>query len=314
MLDSNNSENLSTVEDEYPSRNGQGAKLVKRHDPVVYASENSKSPIAPSYIQQFEEQGYIVLDNVFSSMEIEAFRNESAQLRSDIDIQQSSETITELESEAVRSIFNVHQTSPIFKKLAADQRLVRLAKYILNDDVYIHQSRLNYKPGFSGKEFYWHSDFETWHVEDGMPRMRSLSISITLTENFSHNGPLMLIPGSHKQFAVCEGKTPDNHHLASLKKQDFGVPSEHCLSALAEKNEIVSVIGKPGSITVFDCNLMHGSNSNITPDPRSNLFFVYNALSNKVVQPFCSQNPRPEHLCTRSNINPISTFSSADDL
>src|SRR3546814_10756649 len=46
-------------------------------------------------------------------------------------------------------------------------------------------SRLNYKPGFKGKEFYWHSDFETWHVEDGMPQMRALSMSILLAENRS---------------------------------------------------------------------------------------------------------------------------------
>lgn len=62
-------------------------------------------------------------------------------------------------------------------------RLLDIAQFLLDDEVYIHQSRLNYKPGFRGKEFYWHSDFETWHVEDGMPRLRALSISITLTEN-----------------------------------------------------------------------------------------------------------------------------------
>src|SRR3546814_3200003 len=58
------------------------------------------------------------------------------------------------------------------RRLAADERLAGVARFLLDDTVYIHQSRLNYKPGFQGKEFYWHSDFETWHVEDGMPRMR----------------------------------------------------------------------------------------------------------------------------------------------
>jgi ectoine hydroxylase len=295
----------SAVEDEYPSRNGQEAKLVKRHDPVVYAPESSKSPIASSYIQQYEQQGFMVLDDMFTSQEIDELRKEATRLRTDKSIQHSSETITETGSGAVRSVFNLHENSPIFKKLTSDERLVRLARYILNDEVYLHQSRLNYKPGFTGKEFYWHSDFETWHVEDGMPRMRALSMSITLTENFYHNGPLMLIPGSHQQYVVCEGETPNNHHLASLKKQQFGVPSDHCLSELVEKNGVVSVTGKPGSITVFDCNTMHGSNSNITPHPRSNVFIVYNALRNKVVQPFCAQAPRPEHLCTRKNIFPV---------
>ncbi len=43
-------------------------------------------------------------------------------------------------------------------------------------------------PGFTGSGFYWHSDFETWHAEDGMPSMRAVSCSIALTENFAYNG------------------------------------------------------------------------------------------------------------------------------
>src|SRR3546814_8501331 len=83
-------------------------------------------------------------------------------------------------------------------RLAADDRLAGVARFLLGDDVYVHQSRLNYKPGFVGKEFYWHSDFETWHVEDGMPQMRALSMSILLAPNTVLNGPLMIIPGSHR--------------------------------------------------------------------------------------------------------------------
>lgn len=64
-------------------------------------------------------------------------------------------------------------------------------------DVYIHQSRINDKFGFKGSGFNWHSDLETWHSEDGMPRMRALSASLMLTDNNEFNGPLMLIPGSH---------------------------------------------------------------------------------------------------------------------
>src|SRR5699024_12245631 len=78
-------------------------------------------------------------------------------------------TAVEAKSDEVRSIFNIHRTNEIFKKIANDPRLVDRARQILGSDVYIHQSRINYKPGFVGKEFSWHSDFETWHAEDGMP-------------------------------------------------------------------------------------------------------------------------------------------------
>lgn len=291
--------------DAYPSRSGQRAKLVDRQDPTVYASTETRPPIDQTLIDSYDEQGFVILDNVFTAEEIDSFQQELDRLRSDPQVKESSETITELSSNDTRSVFRVHENSPLFKSLSADKRLADLARYLLNDDVYIHQSRLNYKPGFQGKEFYWHSDFETWHVEDGMPRMRALSMSITLTENYEHNGPLMLIPGSHRQYVVCEGQTPDNHHLKSLKKQEYGVPSNQCLEALTAQGGIVSATSKPGSVIVFDCNVMHGSNGNITPFPRSNVFFVYNAVSNKVAKPFCNQAPRPEHICTRRNIQPL---------
>lgn len=42
-----------------------------------------------------------------------------------------------------------------------------------------------------------------------------------------------------------------------------------------------------------------------TPFPGPNVFFVYNALSNKVVNLFCAQAPGPEHICSRENIYPV---------
>ena len=300
---------LTNEIDVYPSRNGQPAKLTDRQDPTVYAAKETCPPIDQSLIDSYDKQGFVVLDNVFTLEEVDSFQKELERLRKDPQVKESGETITEPSSNDIRSVFRVHENSPLFKALSEDTRLADLARYLLNDEVYIHQSRLNYKPGFRGKEFYWHSDFETWHVEDGMPRMRALSMSITLTENFDHNGPLMLIPGSHKQYVVCEGETPDKHYLASLKKQEYGVPADNCLEALVAQGGIVSATSKPGSVIVFDCNVMHGSNGNITPFPRSNVFFVYNAISNKVVKPFCEKAPRPEHICTRENIRPISRSS-----
>ncbi|MGH1471625.1 MAG: ectoine hydroxylase [Cellvibrionaceae bacterium] len=296
-------------DDLYPSRKGSTRQFIERKDPVVYAANSEIAPVAQSLLDHYEEHGFVVLDDVFTSEEINRFQGELERLMVDPEIRKAGETISELGSGDVRSIFRVHESNSLFKALSSDQRLTDLAKFILNDDIYIHQSRINYKPGFRGKEFYWHSDFETWHVEDGMPRMRALSMSITLTENFEHNGPLMLIPGSHKQYVVCEGETPDNHYLASLKKQEYGVPSDTCLKTLVKERGIVSAKSKPGSVIVFDCNVMHGSNGNITPFSRSNVFFVYNAISNKVVNPFCNQAPRPEHICTRQNIRPIHQIS-----
>jgi ectoine hydroxylase len=170
----------------------------------------------------------------------------------------------------------------------------------LGSDVYVHQSRVNYKPGFEGKEFFWHSDFETWHVEDGMPRMRAISCSFSLTENNPYNGPVMVVPGSHLEYLACPGRTPEGHHRQSLVQQEYGVPTHAQLTALIESNGIASALGKAGSLLLFDCNLMHGSSSNISPYPRNNVFIVFNSVYNRLRAPFCGLAPRPEHIASRS--------------
>lgn len=294
------------AQDLYPSRGGRMATLTPRADPVVHASPKRQPPVERSLIESYERDGFLILDALFNDAEIAAMQAELERLRNDALIAQRPEAIQERETGALRSVFRVHQLSPLFAAVAADPRLVVLAQYILDDEVYIHQSRLNYKPGFGGKEFYWHSDFETWHVEDGMPRMRALSISIALTRNHAHNGPLLLLPGSHRSYVVCTGDTPANHYQQSLVKQEYGVPNDDCLRLLAERSGgIAAAMGPPGTTTIFDCNLMHGSNGNITPDPRSNVFFVYNAVSNGLRDPYGGQPPRPGFIATRGSIQPL---------
>jgi ectoine hydroxylase len=207
--------------------------------------------------------------------------------------------IEEPTSRAVRSVFDVHRLSEIFRDLVGDPRLLGAASQILGSEVYLHQTRLNYKPAFRGKEFYWHSDFETWHLEDGMPRMRALSCTLLLCENNAYNGPLMLIPGSHRHFVACVGETPERHYEKSLRRQEYGVPDEESLRRLAEHGGLAAATGAAGSVLLFDGNVMHGSSSNISPYPRSNLFFVYNSVENRLVAPFCGLAPRPNHIANR---------------
>ncbi len=252
-----------------------------------------------------QRDGYLVLEDIFSDAEVAFLQREAGKLLADPQALEDETVITEPGGKEVRSIFKIHAQSDVIGRLAADSRLAGVAQFLLGDRVYIHQSRLNYKPGFTGKEFYWHSDFETWHVEDGMPRMRALSMSVLLAENTPNNGPLMLIPGSHKAYLTCIGETPEDHYRQSLKRQEYGVPDEDSLAELAHKHGIVAPTGKPGSVVIFDCNTMHGSNGNITPFPRANAFMVYNALSNRLTAPFGVDKPRPEFIAARGEPQPI---------
>jgi ectoine hydroxylase len=293
------------MNDIYPSRCEASPRLIKRADPVVYGRWSETSPLAQNQVEQFERDGYVVLPDLFSPAEVQALQAAATKLLGNPYALERETLITEPGSDRVRSVFMVHRQSPVMARLAQDERLAEIARFLLDDDIYIHQSRLNYKPGFVGKEFYWHSDFETWHVEDGMPRMRALSMSVLLEPNSALNGPLMIIPGSHQKFLTCVGETPEDHYRSSLKKQEYGVPDQNTLASLVADHGIVAPTGEAGTVVIFDCNAMHGSNGNITPYPRANAFLVYNALSNRVTAPFGPKAPRPEFIASRKFIRPL---------
>jgi ectoine hydroxylase len=287
------------MHDLYPSRRLAFPERLPRQDRTLHGGWSSAAPLNQTQAAQFDTEGYVVLEDVFSEEEVALLRSETGRLLGNPSSLDPESIIMEPGGGEVRSIFRIHAQSRLMARLAADERLAGLARYLLADEVYVHQSRLNYKPGFHGKEFYWHSDFETWHVEDGMPRMRALSMSVLLAENTPHNGPLMLVPRSHRSFLTCVGETPANHYRSSLRKQVYGVPDKDSLADLVQENGIVAPLGKPGTVIVFDCNMMHGSNGNITPSPRANAFLVYNAMSNQLVEPFGALAPRPEFVATR---------------
>jgi ectoine hydroxylase len=298
-------------QDLYPSRCASTPVLLDRADPVIHGERGRRSPLTAAELESYERDGFIVLEPPFERLEIERLRAELERLRRDPAVRRSDAVIAEPGGTTLRSIFRVHELSPLLRRLTQDARLVRRAEYLLGGPVYLHQTRLNYKPGFFGKEFYWHSDFETWHVEDGMPRMRALSVSIGLSENNELNGPLMLIPGSHRHYVTCVGETPEEHYRQSLRKQEYGVPDPGILDVLAERGGIRSVTGAAGTTVLFDCNVMHGSNSNITPQPRSNVFIVYNSVANALEAPFGPDEPRPDFLAERGDVEPITPIAGS---
>lgn len=286
--------------DRYPSRIADQAQITERKDPVVYSAWTTSSPLTAEQSAFYEKNGYLFLEGFFSEEEIDLWRKELNRLQEVYhDKEEEPHVIREPQSQEVRSVFAVHDNNDIFRELSQHPKLTAITNYLLGSDTYIHQSRINFKPGFTGKEFYWHSDFETWHVEDGMPNMRALSCSVALSDNYPYNGPLMVIPGSHRKFVSCVGRTPENHFKESLRKQEYGVPDPDSLTELAREGGVEMPVGKAGSVLLFDCNIMHGSSSNISPYPRSNVFMVYNSVHNRLVDPYSGQKPRPDYIATR---------------
>ena len=283
--------------DAYPTRLSAPTAPTERPDPVVWGE--AEGPMQPSTVAGYEENGYLAVDQLVTPDEVEELRAELRRLSADPAVRADERTVVERSSEEVRSIFEVHKVSEVFARIAHDPRVVDRARQLLGSEVYIHQSRVNFKPGFTGKDFYWHSDFETWHAEDGMPRMRAVSISISMTDNYTFHGPLMIMPGSHRTWVPCIGETPDENYKSSLVAQEAGTPDPATLTELADRHGIDVLTGRAGGATMFDSNCMHASNGNVTPYGRSNVFIVYNSVENACVAPYAASTPRPDFIGAR---------------
>ncbi|MFE5260374.1 ectoine hydroxylase [Streptomyces coelicoflavus] len=286
------------VTDLYPTR-GATEVATPRQDPVVWGSPDTPGPVSAGDLQALDRDGFLAIDQLIGPDEVAEYQRELERLTTDPAIRADERSIVEPQSKEIRSVFEVHKISEVFAKLVRDERVVGRARQILGSDVYVHQSRINVKPGFGASGFYWHSDFETWHAEDGLPNMRTISVSIALTENYDTNGGLMIMPGSHKTFLGCAGATPKDNYKKSLQMQDAGTPSDEGLTKMASEYGIKLFTGKAGSATWFDCNCMHGSGDNITPFPRSNVFIVFNSVENTAVEPFAAPIRRPDFIGAR---------------
>jgi len=289
-----------TSTDRYLTRASAPAQWIDRSDPVIHhpLGLDAPGPLSAPELRRYTRDGYVVLPAVFSTEECQLLVAEVDRFGAAAAADDST-VIHEPDGEAVRSLFALHRRDGLLSAFCHDPRLVRRAEQVLYSKSWIHQSRVNRKAAFDGREFGWHSDFETWHAEDGLSDMRALSIMVALTDNLAANGPLLVIPGSHRTFVPCPGATPDQNWRSSLRRQEYGVPDRGAITRLAADGGVEAVVARAGSVVLFDCNLLHASAGNLTPVPRTNVFVVYASGENQLVTPFAGSAPRPWFLCDR---------------
>lgn len=284
--------------DRYPSRTPGEPQPVERADPTVWSS-GVDGPLDAATLAAHDNLGYTVCDEVLSPPEVQAYWAELQQLASDENMRTDERAVGDPTSGEVRSVFAAHQLSELIAELVTDPRLLDTARQILGSEVYLHQSRVTYLPGFSGTGYYWHSNFETWHADDGMPAPRALCCTVALTDNYPFNGGPMVLPGSHRTFVPCAVATRAEHYQEALRAPQFGVPSREALTKLAAEHGIEQFAGPAGSVTWLDANLMQGAGDNITPYPRSDILLMFNSVHNALAAPFGGGPPRPEIVASR---------------
>jgi ectoine hydroxylase len=281
--------------DPYPTRLPHPAAPIARIEPTVWGAA-CDGPLDQAALDGYSDAGHLLQPNTVTGARRAELDDELHTIAASLDT--TDPRIIREADGSIRSVFEPHLISAAVKQMIELDTVLPVAQQLLGGDVYIHQARINYMSPFTSTGFYWHSDFETWHAEDGMPTMRAVSCVIALTDNYPHNGTLMTINGTNSTFYPCVGATPADNHATSLAGQTVGVPDRETLTAAATRG-INQFVGPAGTGFWFDCNTLHGSGSNITPFPRSNLFLVFNSVDNRLVEPFAAPKPRPPYLGAR---------------
>jgi len=226
--------------------------------------------LSPEQLQSLDDNGYLILPELFSFAEVESLQNRLPNLFAE----QHPANIIEQSSGAVRTSMGLHLRDPLFAKLVRHPRLIEPALQILDEPVYIQQVKVNVKAAFSGEIWQWHYDFATHHAEDGVEKPLALNLHIFLDDVTEFNGPLYFIPGSHKH----------GTHGAFLDTATTSYPlwvmDEAKTTELVNQHGMVSATGKRGTAMVFHDTLAHGSPNNMSPWDRSIFSLIVNPVSN----------------------------------
>jgi ectoine hydroxylase-related dioxygenase (phytanoyl-CoA dioxygenase family) len=263
----------------------------------------------------YSENGFLLLSECFSPAEVKRLR---AELPAVVE-EDSPRKVVEKEGEVVRSIYGSHTDSEIFRRLACHPRIVEPVRQILNSDVYVYQFKINTKSAFSGDLWDWHQDFIFWQKEDGVPSDRLINVAVFMDEVNEFNGPMFLIPGSHRQgtLDVPARKVNGENGNSVYKNSPSWVSNltadikysvgREIVSQLVSRFGIVAPKGASGSVLFFHSNLVHASSNNISPFNRVIAFATYNSVENL---PVVAGRRRPDFLCSR-DYSPLVTVSDS---
>src|SRR5438105_1632306 len=239
--------------------------------------------LSAKQLAEFDEQGFLFFPEYFSE-------DESALLRAEAEaiLKTERQEVWREKTGAPRTAFASHTYSEAFQLLSRHPRLVEPLRQLFGEDVYVHQFKINAKAAFEGDVWQWHQDYGTWARDDGMPEPRAMNIAVFLDEVMPINGPLMIIPKSHKHGTLAAGhdELTTSYPLWTLDKAT--------VTKLCAEGGIVAPTGKPGSVLMFHGNIVHASPPNITPYPRKIVYLTLCAVSNHI-----TKFTRPEWIAHR---------------
>jgi ectoine hydroxylase len=217
----------------------------------------------------YYEQGYLAFPALIA-------HNELTELRGLVDsIVDSTRSVAEsgnevdlekghtAENPRLRRVTYVDDKDPYFWRLCSDSVIPDIAADLLGPDVRFRDMMLNFKWADGGAEVKWHQDICFYpHTHLG-----SLQFLVFLEEVCSEQGPLQVIPASHKG-PIFEHYDESNEWTGAIGPADL---------ATAGVDAATELTGPAGTVSVHHCCTIHGSSCNNSASGRPAFVMTYTA-------------------------------------
>ncbi len=218
-------------------------------------------------VEQYRELGYLVVPDVLDAPLLAEVRRMVDGIVADAGKVATHTEVYDLEDShsseqpRVRRIKTPHKHFPFFAELTRNPRITAILAQLLGHDIRLHGSKLNMKSAGFGAAVEWHQDWAFYpHTNDDV-----LATGIYLDDCDMQNGPLLVVPGTHK------GPVYDHHangyFVGAMDPEIKGL----------DYSKAVPLMGKAGSMTIHHVRLVHGSALNTSAQPRRLLLHEYSA-------------------------------------
>ncbi len=219
-------------------------------------------------IDQFWKEGYVVVESVVPSEMIEEANIVLKQLIKASCKVTSSNSIFDLSDQhteqvpSVRRIKDPHLVHPVYDQIMRSEAVLDCVRALLGPDLRMEHSKLNIKQAKGGEAVEWHQDWAFYpHSNDDI-----LEVGVLLEDCDEENGPLLMIPESHR------GPIENHHH-----PEGFFCGAIDIENATFDAKKAVSLTAKAGAITMHHVRMVHGSRSNQSERNRPILLIGYSA-------------------------------------
>src|SRR5437764_5361926 len=215
----------------------------------------------------YERDGFIVVPEVFSAAEIDELRRvtdefvrNAASVTANDDIYDLEDTHSPLEPR-VRRLKAPHLIHPAYFRASRNDTVVAILKDLCGS-VRFDTGKLNMKSAGYGAPVEWHQDWAFYpHTNDDLA-----AVGIMLDDCEMDNGPMLVVPGSHKG-PVYDHHGRDGRFCGAIDPQRGDLDFSRAMPCL----------GKAGSVTVHHVRAVHGSATNLSGRERRFLLFQYRA-------------------------------------